>query len=258
VVRELPQLPADTRGALLRGRAPPRAAALPRDGAQPRGGARRRLVLGIAAAYAAAWAIGVGVGYGLKGTHSWDGGARWERDALVYFHAQSLPRWLDSIMLATPLIGTNLVILPVMLVLGLWLWRVRHEPLIAIHLLVVSIGSLSLNPAMKYLLDRDRPELFPPRGMFNWASYPSGHLILTTALYFTGALMLWRARRWRWPFVAAAFVVLVTCYSRLYLSVHWPTDLIGGMLIGLVWLIGTWKAFTSFDARRARRRATPQ
>jgi membrane-associated phospholipid phosphatase len=69
--------------------------------------------------------------------------------------------------------------------------------------------------------------------------------------------MLWRARRWRWPFVAAAFVVLVTCYSRLYLSVHWPTDLIGGMLIGLVWLIGTWKAFTSFDARRRVRRATP-
>lgn len=230
-------LPADTRGAL------------------PRGGARRRLLIGIAMAYVAAWAIGIGFGYGLKGTHWWDGGAAWERDTLRFFHAQSLPHWLDQVMLASPLIGTNLVILPVMLLLGIWLWRVRHAPLTALHLLVVSIGSLSLNPTMKYLLDRDRPALFPLRGMYNWASYPSGHLILTTALYFTAALMLRRARGWRWPFVVAALVVLVTVYARLYLSVHWPTDLIGGILIGVVWLTGTWKAFTSFDARRRARRA---
>jgi undecaprenyl-diphosphatase len=212
-------------------------------------------VLGIATAYVAAWAIGIGFGYGLKGTHSWAGGARWERDLLGVFHAQTLPRWLDRIMLAAPLIGTNLVILPVMIAVGLWLWRVKHAPLDAVHLLVVSVGSLSLNPTMKYLLDRHRPALFPLRGMYNWASYPSGHLILTIALYFTVAMMLRRARGWRWPFVAAVLVVLITCYSRLYLSVHWPTDLIGGMLIGVVWLIGTWKAFTSFDARRRVRRA---
>jgi undecaprenyl-diphosphatase len=212
-------------------------------------------VQGIAMAYVAAWAIGIGFGYGLKGTHWWEGGASWERAVLRFFHAQSLPHWLDVVMLASPFLGTNLVILPVMIALGLWLWRVKHAPLTALHLLVVSVGSLSLNPTMKYLLDRDRPRLFPLRGMYNWASYPSGHLILTTALYFTAALMLRRSRGWTWPFYVAVFVVLFTCYSRLYLSVHWPTDLIGGMLIGVVWLIGTWKAFTSFDARRRARRA---
>lgn len=205
--------------------------------------------------YLAAWAIGIGFGYGLKGTHAWDAGAGWERDMLRYFHAQSLPHWLDQAMLASPLLGTNLTILPLMIVLGLWLWRVKHAPLVAAQLLVVSVGSLSLNPTMKYLLNRDRPALFPLRGMYNWASYPSGHVILTTALYFTGAMLLHRARGWRWPFVVAAAVVVFTCYSRLYLSVHWPTDLVGGLLIGLVWLIGTWKAFTTFDARRGARRA---
>lgn len=158
-------------------------------------------------------------------------------------------------MLASPLLGTNLVLLPLVLVVGAWLWRVKRAPLAAVHLVVVCVGSLSLNPTMKYLLDRDRPRLFPPRGMYDWASYPSGHLILTTALYFTAALMLRRSRGWRWPFVASAVVVVFTAYSRLYLSVHWPTDLVGGILIGLVWLVGTWKAFTTFDARRRARRA---
>lgn len=239
MARELAPLPADPRGAL------------------PRGGARRRLVLGIGAAYAAAWAIGIGFGYGLKRTHWWDTGAPWERGVLRYFDATSLPRWLDQATLSSVYIGTNLVILPAMLAFGLWLWRVRRTPLTSIHLLVVCVGALSMNSTMKYLLDRDRPTLAEPRGLYAWTSYPSGHLILTTALYFTGALMLRRARGWRWPFVVAALVVLITSYSRLYLSVHWPTDLIGGLLVGFVWLIGTWTAFTSFDARRTVRGATP-
>ncbi len=149
-------------------------------------------------------------------------------------------------MLATPFIGTNLTVLPAMLLVGWWLWKRRGSGLAATQLLVVSVGSLSLNPTMKHLLNRDRPDLFPLRGMFNWASYPSGHAILTTALYFTIALMLYRDRRWRWPFAVAFGIVVLTCYSRLYLSVHWPTDLIGGLLIGLAWLVGTWWSFQRY------------
>ena len=165
---------------------------------------------------------------------------------LRWFH-MPLPGWLDRVMLEMPLTGTNLTILPATIAIGWWLWKRRHKGLVAIQLLVVAVGSLSLNPTMKYLLDRDRPSLFPLRGMYNWASYPSGHAILTVALYFTLALMLRRARGWRWPFVIAPLIVLLTCYSRLYLSVHWPTDLIGGVLIGVVWLLGTWYAFRSAE-----------
>ena len=169
------------------------------------------------------------------------------------FH-QSMPDWLDLAMRGSVYLGTNLVILPAMLALGLWLWRVKHAPLTAVHLLVVCVAALSMNGTMKWLLSRDRPTLYPARGLYAWASYPSGHLILTVSLYFTAALMLQRARGWRWPFAVATFMVLLTCYSRLYLAVHWPTDLVGGILIGVVWLVGSWKAFTSFDARRRQRR----
>ena len=203
----------------------------------------RRLCVDVALAYIAAWTVGIGFGLGLQGTRGWRQGAGWERATLHWAHAHALPYWLDRVMLAAPLAGTNAVVLPVMLLVATWLWRQRHEPMIGLQLLVVSAGSFLLNPAMKYLFDRLRPALYPLRGMYFWASYPSGHAILTTALFFTIALLLHRTRGWRWPFVVAAALVLIICYSRLYLAVHWPTDLIGGLLIGVVWLLGTWMAF---------------
>ena len=170
---------------------------------------------------------------------------------LRWFHDWTLPPWLDAVVLQIPLTGTNLTILPLTLAIGWWLWKRKRVGIIALHLLVVTTGSLSLNPTMKYLLGRDRPDLFPRRGMYNWASYPSGHAILTIALYMTVALLLYRTRGWRWPFLVAVAVFLANAYSRLYLAVHWPTDLVGGLLIGTVWLIGTWRAFSRHPAHRA-------
>jgi len=218
---------------------------------------RRHLAVELGVAYVCAWLVGIGYGMLIRGNAEWDHGAAWERTMLRWFHAQQLPAWLDTIVLGVPLTGTNLTILPGVLILGWWLWKRARQPFVALQLLVVCVGSLSLNPTMKHLLNRDRPDLFPRRGMYNWASYPSGHAILTIALYFTIALLLYRARRWRWPFLVAALVFLANAYSRLYLAVHWPTDLVGGMFIGVVWLAGTWIAFTRFAQRsRAAQDAT--
>lgn len=209
----------------------------------------RRLVLDVAAGYAAAWAVGLAFGFALSRTSAWAAGAGWERETLRWFHDHALPGWLDALMIAAPYVGTNLTVLPAMIVIGLVLWRKFDRPLTAAQLLTVSIGSLSLNPTMKYLLDRPRPDLYPLRGMWTWASYPSGHLILTPALYFTISMLLYQSRGWKWPFYLSALVILLTGYSRLYLSVHWPTDLVGGVLIGVTWLLTSWRAFARHRAR---------
>ena len=216
-------------------------------GARPH--AKRRLAIDLGLAYASAWVMGITFGYALRKAGIWDAGTPWERALLRWFHAQALPPWLDAVVLQIPLTGTNLTILPAILIIGWWLWKRARRPVEALQLFIVCVGSLSLNPTMKYMLGRDRPDLFPRRGMYNWASYPSGHSILTVALYFTAAMLLYRERGWRWPFVVAALVVLANAYSRLYLAVHWPTDIVGGLLIGLVWLLGTWRAFGLYRTR---------
>jgi undecaprenyl-diphosphatase len=219
--------------------------------ALPRASANKALAWDLFVAYVAAWGVGIAYGALIRSTSTWNEGSTWERAMLRWFHDWTLPPWLDAVVLQIPLTGTNLTILPLTLAIGWWLWKRKRVGIIALHLLVVTTGSLSLNPTMKYLLGRDRPDLFPRRGMYNWASYPSGHAILTIALYMTVALLLYRTRGWRWPFLVAVAVFLANAYSRLYLAVHWPTDLVGGLLIGTVWLIGTWRAFSRHPAHRA-------
>lgn len=199
--------------------------------------------------YVAAWAVGIAFGLLMANLGVWHTGLPWEHAVLQRVHQWTVPGWMDQLLLWAPYTGTNLTMLPLMLVAALWLWRWKHRLDVAVQLLVVSIGSLSLNPAMKYLLGRDRPELYPRRGLYQWASYPSGHAILTVALFFTMALLLRRERGWHWPFGVAALIVFANMYSRLYLAVHWPSDLIGGALIGATWLLATWTAFQRFGHR---------
>lgn len=213
--------------------------------------AKQRLALDVGVAYVAAWVTGLGFGLAVRATGTWQLGASWERGTLRWMHEHPLPWMLDQLMLVMPYFGTNLTILPLMIVVALVIWKRFGHPLIAAHLLLVCVGSLSINIFMKHLLVRPRPAFYPLRGMFAWASYPSGHLILTPALYLTASLLLHRLRGWRWPFVVTSFITVLTAYSRLYLSVHWPTDLVGGLLIGLTWLLATWRAFESYRRRAA-------
>lgn len=171
---------------------------------------------------------------------------------LAWFHYHPLPLLLDRFMLLVPYTGTNLTVLPALVLTALWLWKRGHRTLMAVQLLLVAIGSLLLNATIKFQHGRNRPDLFPGRGLYKWSSYPSGHAIAVTSLYFTAALLLRRERGWHWPFAVAGGIVLLNCISRLYLEVHWPTDLIGGLITGAVWLAGTWLVFRRYTKAVAR------
>jgi undecaprenyl-diphosphatase len=179
----------------------------------------------------------------------WNVGLPWER-ALMLSIDRTVPTWVDWIMLSLPWLGTNLTLAPIIAVVSLWLWLKKGRRDLAVHLVVAVLGGLAMNAILKDVFNRPRPDLWPHRGQFAWTSYPSGHAIVGVAIYFTIARMLLRERGWRWPFVVAFVQLGITLYSRIYLGVHWPTDVIGGILLGLAWLISLEIAFSPMGTQR--------
>ena len=201
--------------------------------------------------YLAALAFGVGYGMWIKAQGDWARGTDWERDLMMRFHTR-LPEWMDTALYYVPWAGTNLTLGPLIALAVLWLW-VRGRRDLAIWLGIVEVGSLSLNYFVKKFLGRPRPELWERRGWFGWDAYPSGHVIASVAVLLTIAFILHHERGWRWPFAVAAAFPLLVGYSRLYDGVHWPTDIIGGAVIGTIWLLATLIGFAGAPRIRGRR-----
>lgn len=154
-----------------------------------------------------------------------------------------LPTVIDRLMLVFPWFGTNITLIPGVAVVAWWVWAKARRRHLAVQLIVVQLGSYLLNPSLKALFDRARPDLFERRGWYGWSSYPSGHAIASVAVLITIALILHRVKGWRWPYVVALIIMLSSMYSRLYLAVHWPTDVLAGAIVGGAWLAVTAWAF---------------
>ncbi len=124
--------------------------------------------------------------------------------------------------------------------------------------LAASIAGASLmNTALKLYLHRPRPELVPHLARVSNASFPSGHAMISAAIYLTIGAMLAetqiRASARAYVMGFAAFLVIAIGCSRVYLGVHWPSDVLAGWCVGSLW------ALIVFVANRmARRRFSRQ
>jgi len=107
---------------------------------------------------------------------------------------------------------------------------------------VTVLGAVALSSALcevlKLSVDRPRPPAWTQLSPEASQSYPSGHVSGTTALVLIVALALTAGvadRRWRWPAVAAAaLVAVVVAASRVYAGAHWPSDVVAGLLVGVI------------------------
>ncbi len=98
-------------------------------------------------------------------------------------------------------------------------------------------GSMAINLILKALFQRDRPQLWERIVTENSYSFPSGHAMASAALAISIIVILWPTR-WRWWAVAVgALYMIAIAFTRLYLGVHYPTDIIAGWLMAGAWVV---------------------
>ena len=113
---------------------------------------------------------------------------------------------------------------------------------------LVAIGAVGSGAALSSLLklgfDRPRPEFVPPGMDVHTASFPSGHTMLSAVTYLTLGALLMRAdghrRMTAYILALAVMTTLLVGMSRIFLGVHWPTDVLGGWAAGAAWAASWW------------------
>lgn len=149
------------------------------------------------------------------------------------------PTWLPEVARdITALGGVAVLTLLTILVTLHFILRRKARPGVFVALAVIS-GTV-LSNILKGLFDRPRPEL-TAIAEYGKGSFPSGHSTMSAVVYLTLAIMLAVTEKRRvlkvFYVVAAIFLILVVGLSRLYLGVHYPTDVAAGWAIGASWAI---------------------
>ena len=146
--------------------------------------------------------------------------------------------WIERSLLEITALGTGLVVMMIVVISALFLIATQHR-FSAFLLLVASAGGIVLNAVLKSSFDRPRPQLFEWLTVPSSSSFPSGHAMSSAIVYFTVAYLIARLEKRRWmrtlTIVSSLLLVLLISVSRLYLGVHYPSDVLAGVIIGLAW-----------------------
>ena len=162
------------------------------------------------------------------------------------------PRWFEEMMRDfTAIGGTGVLVLMVLAVAGFLTLTGKGHAALAI-IVAVSGGTL-LSQTMKWAYARPRPELVPHGAEVYTASFPSGHAMMSAIVYLTLGAMLARTQSSQavkaYIISVAIFLTVLVGTSRVYLGVHWPTDVLAGWALGALWAIASWLAMLWLQSR---------
>jgi membrane-associated phospholipid phosphatase len=196
----------------------------------------------------------VGFGALAEDVHATRGGIGPDDAILRYVHGHSTPG-RDAAMKFISYIGYAYGVVPLAFVVFVALLVARRRGN-ALFWAVAMGGAGALNRGAKLFFRRDRPELWLSPAPEHTYSFPSGHAMGSMALAAALAVLAWPTR-WRWwaIIVGGVFTFLVG-FSRVYLGVHYPSDVVAGWMAALAWVLGV-SVVAYGRLAKPRSRATP-
>jgi undecaprenyl-diphosphatase len=162
------------------------------------------------------------------------------------------PRWVEEV--ARDLTGLGgmavLALITAASVCYLLMMRKRHA---GMFVLAAVLGGLLLSTFLKEAFDRSRPDLVSHLSHVFTDSFPSGHSMMSALTYLTLGTLLARMHKdrhvQRFFLVTAILITLLVGISRVYLGVHWPSDVLAGWAFGAVWAALCWRLAMWFQRR---------
>jgi len=162
------------------------------------------------------------------------------------------PQWFEEMMRDFTALGSTgvLTVMALAVVGFLAFTRKRHAAL----LVVVSVaGGTLLSTLMKIGFARPRPDLVPHETVVSTASFPSGHSMMSAVVYLTLGVLLARTQASQpvklYIIAVAVAVAVLVGVSRVYLGVHWPSDVLAGWALGSAWALACWLAMLWLQER---------
>jgi undecaprenyl-diphosphatase len=162
------------------------------------------------------------------------------------------PPWMEEMARDITALGSYAVLSIVFCAVVIYLFM-AHRRAAAFWVLAAVGGGVLLSNVLKLVYERPRPDLVPHAARVFTTSFPSGHATLSAIIYLTlGALLagLHGSLRFKVYFLSLAILLTIAVgISRVYLGVHYPTDVLAGWCIGAAWAAFCWSIFTWLQGR---------
>lgn len=146
----------------------------------------------------------------------------------------------NNLMLFFTLLGSHLFLIPANLILIIYFLFVKKHRWYSIKIPVIALSSLALMFLLKNLFGRQRPDI-PLLREAQGLSFPSGHALMSVTFYGLLIHIVWNSvtTKWlKWLLIALLLLLIfIIGFTRIYLRVHYPSDVFAGFAIGFLWLV---------------------